>query len=449
MVKLMEENSRKKKKDLIASRIYFLFQTGFFHIFGSSVVNKLISFMSTIVLVHILTKSEYGTFTYSWNIYGIIMLFNGLALESAVLQVCCEHAGDTDYSIRISGFCMRTGLTYDLFISVVIVVIAFFVPLKIEGARVVLFYTVLLPEISLILNISISYLRTQKRNLFYSGITLFNTFLLFICQSGGTLLFREKGIIWGYYISGIITFFVLFFVSSDVRCILKNIKTRSVDGCKALFSIGAVSMINNGIAQMMYLLDVFVLGFVTSNGAVLAGYKVATVIPTALTFIPASFVTYIYPYFAEHRMDGKWCLVQYKKILKYIGLMNLVISMTLILLASRIVPFVFGRQYDDPETIAIFRLLSFNYFFSGTFRTIAGNLLVTQRKLKFNTFVAIVSGFLNVIGDFFFINIFGARGAAYVTLCVVFISSIMNVCYLIHVFRERSSASISQSDRTC
>lgn len=310
----MKENRKRGLiDDLIASRIWFLFRTGFFHIFGSNVANKIISFIGTIVLVRILTKNEYGIFTYSWNIYSIIMLFNGLALESAVLQICSEHAGDTDYSIQISGFCIKAGLIYDLFLSAVIMVIAFFVPMKIEGASRILFYTVLLPELSLVFNINISYFRSQKKNQFYSGITLFNTCLLFICQVGGALLFREKGMIFGCYISGIITFLVLLFLSSDVRRILKNISIKSVDERKMLFSIGAVSMINNGIAQMMYLLDVFVLGLVTSNETVLAGYKVATVIPTALTFIPISFVTYIYPYFAEHRMDGNWCLTQYKK----------------------------------------------------------------------------------------------------------------------------------------
>ena len=37
-----------------------LFSTGFFHIFGSNVINKILSFASGILLVRILTKSEYG-----------------------------------------------------------------------------------------------------------------------------------------------------------------------------------------------------------------------------------------------------------------------------------------------------------------------------------------------------------------------------------------------------
>ena len=195
-------------------------------------------------------------------------------------------------------------------------------------------------------------------------------------------------------------------------------------------------MLNNGISQMMYLLDVFVIGIVAADETILAAYKVATVIPTALTFIPASLVTYIYPYFAEHRNDGAWCLGRYKIILRYFGLLNLCISGILVVLAPYIIPIIFGVKYNDAETILIFRLLAVNYFFSGTFRVIAGNLLVTQRKLRFNSFVAIVSGCINVTADFILISKMGARGAAVATILVVVFSAVMNTSYIIYTFKK-------------
>ena len=82
-------------------------------------------------------------------------------------------------------------------------------------------------------------------------------------------------------------------------------------------------------------------------------------------------------------------------------------------------------------------MLSINYFFSGTFRTIAGNLLVTQRRLKYNTIVAVVSGLVNVLGDYILIKIIGARGAALTTMLVVLISSVMNVSYLLYVLKKK------------
>lgn len=439
---MVDDVNVKSKENMVKQRVKILFRTGFFHIFGSSVINKIISFASTIVLVRILTKGEYGVFTYSWNIFSILMLFNGLALESSVLQLCSEQSGDDQYAASITGYCMKFGLLYDLLLSAAIVGTALLFPLKINGAKELLLCTVLLPELNYFFNINASYFRSQKKNQNYSRIIVFNTSLVFICQVGGAFLLREKGLAIGSYVSALVTDMLLVFSSVDTRNILKKVRVKQVKEHKTLISIGVVSMINNGIAQMMYLLDVFVLGIVTSDEFVLAGYKVATIIPTALTFVPVAFVTYVYPYFAEHRMDGKWCLRYFKKILKYVSALNLCISSCLILFAQWIVPFIYGSQYNDSETIYIFRLLSANYFFSGTFRTISGNLLVTQRRLKYNMFVAIVSGLINVIGDYWLINLFGARGAAYTTIGVVIISSLMNTFYLVHVFKGKAKETL-------
>ena len=57
-------------------RLMQLFRTGFFHIFGGNVINKVLTFLSSMIMVRILTKQEYGIFTYSWNIYNILLLFS-------------------------------------------------------------------------------------------------------------------------------------------------------------------------------------------------------------------------------------------------------------------------------------------------------------------------------------------------------------------------------------
>ena len=81
-----------------------------------------------------------------------------------------------------------------------------------------------------------------------------------------------------------------------------------------------------------------------------------------------------------------------------------------------------------------------NYFISGTFRILSGNLLVTQRKLKFNLFVAIISSTTNIIADYLFIYCWGAIGAAYATVLVVIVSSILSTTYLVYTFNKKRVA---------
>lgn len=419
-------------KDKLLKSLNTLFRTGFFHIFGSNVINKIIAFLSSIILVRLLTKEEYGIFTYSWNIYSILILANGFGMESAILQICSEKTGDDEFCKKATSYGTKIGLGFNCLLCVGLGVIGFFIPLAYNGANTLIKLLCFLPLCQLLYNLTCIVLRYQRKNSEYSKLTIINTSLLLIGSVVGALLFREKGLIFGYYIAYISSAFI----GNRFYCVHLDMKTNALvkQVKKDLISIGLVSMINNGISELLYLLDVFILGIVASNEAVLASYKVATIIPTAMAFIPLSLMTYTYPYFAEHKDDKSWCLSNYKKILFGFGGFNLVISSILFFGANIFVKILFGSQYID--AVPVFRLLAINYFISGTFRIISGNLLVTQRKLKFNTIVAVLSGIVNVIADYFFIQFWGSIGAALATVLVVAFSSIMNTTYLIYTFRN-------------
>lgn len=415
-----------------ADKVKKLLQTGFFHIFGSSVINKIVAFLSSVILVRILTKSEYGVFTYAWNIYSIVLLANGFGMESGILQMCSEHSGDEEFAKKVCNYGSKTGILFDLALSVILFCIGIFAPLTISGAGALIRLLSCLPMVQFLFQLSTAYLRSQKRNQEFARLTVMNTIVLFLSSAGGAHIFREKGMVLGYYIAYSASV-LMAFAFMNVKLISKE-KRLDDKSRKSLREISFVSMCNNGLSQLMYLLDVFVLGTVAAEETVLASYKVATTIPAALTFIPLSLITYLYPYFAEHRSDGQWCLKKYKQVLLCLGTLNAVVSVGLFIFAPLVIRLLYGEQYLD--AVLVFRILAINYFVSGTFRILSGNLLVTQRKLKFNLFVALMSGCVNIVADFLFIQWWGAVGAAYATVMVVIMSSVMSTSYLYHTFKK-------------
>ena len=417
---------------LLKKKIKKLFSTGFFHIIGGNVINKIIGFLSGIILVRILSKTEYGSFTYAWNIYSIVLLFNGMGIDSSVLQLSSEHGGDLDFTKGLTSFATKFGLLFNTLLSIVLVGIGLFAPLKIQSGRPILCALCLLPMVQFISNMISCNLRAQKRNREYARVAVTNTIVLLLVSAGSAFFIREMGLVLGHYVSNICTCLlgVLFF-----RVKLLSNKHIDLDKDKSdLLKIGFITMVNNGLSQLLYLLDVFVLGIVDPQETILASYKVATMIPAALTFIPLSVVIYLYPYFAEHKDDRRWCLTRYKQILLVMGGFNLAVSLVLFSFAPIIIKLVFGKQYLD--AVLVFRILSLNYFISGTFRILSGNLLVTQRKLKFNLLVAVVSSLINAFADYFFIQWWGSMGAALATVSVVLVSSIMSTTYLVITFKK-------------
>lgn len=415
-------------------KIKKMFQKGFLHIVGSSVINKCITFLSSIVLVRILTKQEYGVFIYAWNIYSLLILMNGLGSESAVLQICSEKYSDIAFTNAVTNYGAKIGLRFNALLCILLAVIGFCIPLPIEDAKWVLRILCLLPVFQYLYNLSLVTLRYKRENKGYSRIAVINTIVLFLASVCGAFLFREQGMVIGYYIAFIVSVIIVI-KQYHIRFFAKEDKLDKQNR-KSFINIAFVSMCNNGLSQLLYLLDVFILGIVISDEGVLASYKIATTIPTALTFIPQAVITYIYTEFAYNNRNGEWCLKNYKKILRYIGGFNLIISMFMFVFADFIVGTIFGYQYLD--AVPVFRVLSINYFVSGTFRIISGNLLVTQRKLKFNLFVALFSGTINIVLDCIFIKLWGSMGAALATITVVIISSICSTIYLIYTFKSIS-----------
>lgn len=416
----------------IISKVKILFRTGFFHIFGSSVINKIIAFLSSVVLVRILSKTEYGVFTYAWNIYSIILILNGMGIESGVLQISSEHCGNTNFSNKASNYGTRFGMKFDLILFALILGIGLFAPLKIEASRKILCSLCLLPMTQLLFGMTTTSLRSQKRNQEYAKIVVFNTCMIFGVSAVCAYLFREIGMIIGYYIAYICSYFVGLMVF-HVKLFSKE-KIDLEEDEKPLLKISFITMLNNGLSQLMYLLDIFVLGIVDPQETILASYRVATMIPTALAFIPNAMITYLYPYFAEHRKDKNWCLKRYRQVLLGLGGLNLILSLALFIVAKIIIRLMFGVSYLDATPV--FRILVISYFFSGTFRILSGNILVTQRRLKFNMVVAIISSSVNIVADYFFIQWWGAIGAAIATVLVVLISSVMSTVYLIYTLKN-------------
>lgn len=425
---------KKKAINYIKNNVVKLGNTGFFHVFGSSVINKIIGFASGIVLVWIISKPVYGIFSYANTLFNFFMIFCGLGAAPGILQMCSEQKDEQEKK-QIYSYASRTSFIINLLLSLAILFISIFVPFKIKGSNLCLGMMAFLPIVSYIYEMQSFYLRTQLRNKEYSFSNTFSTVTIFVLSCILSYFFEIKGLVVAKYIS--------FAISSLFVCLRYNItypvtqKPKLPKTVKKQFwNISLISMMNNGLSSLMYLLDIFVLGFVIPDSSVVASYKVATQIPTAMIFIPTAFITYIYPYFARHREDKEWVRKKYILVSLAIGAICFAISAFCIILAPLIIGLIFGKQYLD--AVPCFRILSLSFAVSSVFRILPGNILTTQRRLKFNLFVAFFSSAFNTVMNVIFITRWHSIGAALSTILTVVLTSVLNVCYLVYVLRKKN-----------
>lgn len=408
--------------------------TGFFHVFGSTVINKIIGFASGIVLVWIISKAEYGVFSYANNLLNFFMLLCGLGAVSGMLQMCSENR-DASEKKQIYIYASRISLIVNITLSVLIILTASFVPLKIKGANLYLGLLAFLPIFSYIYEMQSFYLRTQLKNKEYSISNTFSTVIIFVLSCTLSYFFKVKGLIVAKYIAFAIS---ALFVLLRYHITYPAIKKPTLSGTtkRIFWNLSLTSMCNNGLSSLMYMLDIFVIGLKIPDSTVIASYKVATQIPTALIFIPTAFITYIYPYFARHREDKEWVRKKYLLVSAVIAAICFSISAVCIICAPLIIRLVFGRAYLD--AVPPFRVLCVSFAFSSVFRTLPGNILTTQRKLKFNLFVAVFSSLFNTVMNIIFITKWNSIGAAFATLLTGIVTGILNTVYMIFILKKKS-----------
>lgn len=411
----------------IRKKMKILSKKGLFHIFGTSVINKILAFATNIFVVNLLTKSDYGLLGYSNNILNIFLLFSGLGLTNGILQFCSESRKE-DEKKGLYSYGFKSGLIINFILGILILLFGIYGPIKITDARIYIILLSFMPIIQYLYEYISVVLRTKRMNKEFALIQNFNVFTYFILSMLGAYKFGIFGVIIGRYMSFITTCIIEMLILKNIRLEIFN-KIRIDRSIKnEILKYSFICSASNSISQLLYLLDIFFIGLIIANESSIASYQVATLIPNALLFIPMNLMMFIYPYMAERREDKEWIKEKYFKLLKYLGVTNILIGIMLFLFAPLIIEVIWGQDYLD--SIIPFRILSLSYVISATLRIPAGNILSMIRKVKVNLWISIISGISNIILDVLLISIWGSAGAAIATILVVIISSIIAVSYL-------------------
>lgn len=413
-----------------------LLSTGFVHIFGANTLNQVLSFLSGVVLVRVLSKPDYGIFSNALNIYQFFLLLSGLGIASGILQMCSENSEQPDINKRIYEWGSQFGIKINVLLSLCILIVGLFIPISMDGTNELLICFCALPIFSLLYEMAIAKMRGDIKAKEYSYTNIVN--MVFYCGLSilGAILFSTKGLIFGRYVAYILTSVFIamkyhVFPSLNRVTLEKNIKS-------PLIKVSLISAVNNGLSTLFNLLEVFILGIVVSDSTVTASYKVATTIPMALNFVPMAFAVYVYPYFAKHIGDIKWLKRNYARSLLGLGFINFLITAVLLIIAEPLVNIVFGSQYSD--AVGLFKLLIVGYFIGGTFRTLSGNLLASQRKLLYNTVVAVIGCIVSIVANVMLIPQYGSLGAAWAHIFVLTITGILNTSGMFYfIYKKKVS----------
>lgn len=405
-----------------------LFKGGFFDIVGAGTLNKAIATIMSIVLVRVLSKYDYGVYSYAFNIASFFIIFNGMGATTAALQLCCEAFNDKDRECRLYAYAYRVSLAVGVLYLVLVLAIALLIPLSIPSSGPILALYCAYPLLQQLFDIKTILLRVRLQNRDYAIAMNLQTVLTCIFSIVGALTFAAPGLAVGQSLALLVAYAWLCHLFPFERRYLWSSSLKH-DDMTQFWKIALISAFNSGVSQAFTLLGTMFIGMFIADELVVSSYRVATTIPFALLFFPSAIVTYIYPHFVRHKDNRTWTLRNYALMTLGSGILMAVITAFFIVLSDPIVSLIFGEQYLD--AVPVMQIVMIGFFITATFRTPAGNLLVTQRKLVSNSVIGITMIVVCFIASYVLIPRFGMVGAAVVyDLCMSVGAVLSCVIYL-------------------
>ena len=254
-----------------------ILKKGLIQIFSANVINKVVQFITIAFLTQIISKEDYGSFTYAQNLMSFVLLFEGAGVTTGILQYC-SVSKDSKEKIGILKYGVSRGILVNIILSIGVFIYAIFGKLPIEGSRNSLMMLACVPIFSVVFNSIQVYLRSTFRNTEFSILTSFNTIVYFLATVGLSLKLGVSGLIIGMYIAYLLSIVLgAWFIRKDL--FYNKIKLDSKFDKVKFLKYSIVTVLTNAMSQILYLLDTQLIGIFTKDEAVLASYKVATTIP--------------------------------------------------------------------------------------------------------------------------------------------------------------------------
>ena len=180
-------------KKNIKEKINKLRQTGFFSIFIATVFSKVVTLLGSVILVRVLSKTDYGIYSYISNCFTMLFIFNDLGISSATLQYLTESLDDKRRQRQIINYSLKSCLVVSIITCLLVLLSPYFYPYTMEEARVLTPMLFLVPMIMIAYGLLSMILRANFDNRRYGKLQIFITFSTYITLIIASIIWGVKG----------------------------------------------------------------------------------------------------------------------------------------------------------------------------------------------------------------------------------------------------------------
>ncbi|TDL99975.1 MAG: hypothetical protein C4K58_01650 [Flavobacteriaceae bacterium] len=404
------------------------------NMFGSSVINKIVLFVNAVFVVRWINQEDYGNIAYAFSLLSFFLPFVGAGSAQSLARFSPQVQGENAKN-ALSIYSFSLGLLGSLAIARFIFTFKSPMTYNLPEAKEILGLFSLRFLGWFLLEQRKNHYRALGKNQHYAHIDNAYSVVFLLMSFGLTYFFDAQGYIWSLILSPFLAYLYLVLSSmGDKKFSLSWPKEiGNIISKKEFWTYGILTSFTSCLTQLILVIDVFCLGYFLSDSKEIALYKVSSMIPINLLFLPQIFTKTDFTKLSKNHSNKAFLKQYYYSFFRFFMIIGLLMVLVVFIFGDFMFPLIFGKEYQDAQT---FKILTLATFASMIFRTPLGNLLSAMGEAKNNALIAAITVIVAVLLNCLLIPRWGIEGAALATFFSFLISGGLSHFYFLHCLKK-------------
>jgi len=398
-------------------------------ILSASIIARALSFIASWIALQLIPNKELGIVLFAYNIIVFIIPIGGFGLHQSLLRYG-SLLKTTEEKNSLFRYTFFKGIWATLALIVIIISTSLFLDFQFENTHYYLmFLAIALLPMYLFELIKIQF-RLQHKNKIFASTDIVFTSILTVSILVFSYYYQEKGYALALVLTPTLSVIIYY---NKIKSSFKNFKKPTIID-KGFWSYGIFASLSNVVTQLLFVIDILLIGYVLNDPEMVTNYKYISLIPLSLLFLPRAFMNADFVAFTEKINDKTYILKYIKSYVLLFSIISVIICLFFYSSATFILT-LFDAEFTKFENS--FLILIFGVCGILIFRGLFGNLLSSIGKAHINFYIAGTALIINMISNYYLIPKYGIYGAAITSASLMWITGIASTIIFWKLYNNR------------
>ena len=398
------------------------------YVFLATILGRILSFIASWIALKFIENDALGVVLFAYNIILFVIPLSGFGLHQSLIRYgsLAKSSEDKD---SILAYVFKKGILACLVLITIVISISLFINFKFENT---LFYIVLLSFTiipSYLLEIIRAQFRLQHNNKSFAFTEGVQSIILLLSVLLLSYLYKELGYAIALLLTPLLTSIVFFKSLNINNLIYKKIKVINFQ----FWKYGFFASLSNVVTQLLFVIDILLIGFILSNTEMVTNYRYVSIIPFSLLFLPRVFIATDFVAFTEKIYNAQYIFKYIKSYVLFFTVVSLLILLFSWLFSVQILGLLDKEFTQFSDTFIILMIGICGIFI---LRGLFGNLLSSIGKAHLNYYIATLALVINICANFYLIPKYGIKGAAITSAILMWFTGLLSYLLFIKLYKK-------------